>query len=1073
MLTLTTGSFRSIEKALLKDLGERRTTDPLTSLLVLSPSGHMLTRLQSEFAKQHPACLNIHFLSFYGLADRLLSETEPTDQLVADPALYAELIRELLEGNRNVEFVLRRHLHPQNRPLSRGLPAALASTLRDLRDSGARVVDALHAALEGHLGETAQDAAPALELYARVYDVLHSRGLRTHADQLRRATQQLSTNTWIRNQKSVFLYGFYDLTGVQLDFILAFSQHPDARLYAPCIAGDPAYAFAERLLKDPALTGKIGQTLSTAGGKESVNPATEIWNCSGLYDEVWLAAKKILRLAGEGIPYSHMLLSARALGPYLSTLRDIFQVHQIPYAMEQEEPAGAYPLIKTARQLLLLAQNDFPIGSTFDLLKSAYFSASQDSQWELIARQAGIVSGWDSWEERLRHWSAEDAPEELLESLAPAEARRQARLLLKQLSELRQDLTAEQDGRHPWSHHVRWAEQLFRRWLRLPPDATHEEKHLWEGLLGALRALATLDALDHPVSRARFLEVWEDKLDKLTVQLAPSNNFGVQVLDVMAARGLSFEAVFLLGLNEKSFPRLIREDPFLSDNARSALAGTLGCRLNRKLDGYQEERLLFALAKEMAEKHFHLSYQRSDEEGKALVPSLYLHEMIGADTPRHHLARVLGEKWRQVPFSDLTPKELSVFLNRENLDPGDCYRALGYDHALYHSLRQAQEQLESFQNPLGQRDGLVGHEPITRKIADRGFSPDSLTDLAECPYRYYAGKVLKLRAREDTASRGDLAADASGKLIHHILETFYKRHSPQSLAGNPSGRKTMMDPPHRPPVESISRCGPVYENIDRRAGPPESAEDDVLFLKQLDLACKETFTLFQDTAADLYPIAWAASQQKIRLRLRQFINKDLEELSESRFKPTYFEERIEGEMAELTPPVASTRFRGRVDRIDLREDQGIIAYRVVDYKTGRPSRRGAKTETQILRGNYLQLPVYLSLVGPWLKQKLGKPVRPVGAAFYNLADWEKGQPSPQITPEFWTSCRKAFSENLAGLLALVEKGIFYIRPSDDQGYCDWCEFSQICRKDHKPSASRSLSSPIRRANDQRLSRKAE
>src|SRR6185437_14874410 len=101
----------------------------------------------------------------------------------------------------------------------------------------------------------------------------------------------------------------------------------------------------------------------------------------------------------------------------------------------------------------------------------------------------------------------------------------------------------------------------------------------------------------------------------------------VQIMDVQQARGLSFRAVFLLGMNEKVFPRLIREDPFLSDAARAALAQATGCRLSRKLSGYEEERLLFALMRQAARERLSLVTQRSDEEGKTLVPSIYLQEV--------------------------------------------------------------------------------------------------------------------------------------------------------------------------------------------------------------------------------------------------------------------------------------------------------------------------------------------------------------------------------------------------------------------------------------------------------------
>src|SRR5271168_2782486 len=98
MFQLVTGSFRDLEKSFLSDLLQQRQKDPLASLLVLSPSGHILTRLQTELATRQPGFLNIHFLTFYALAERLLSETLYTETVVTEPAFYQEMIRYILSG---------------------------------------------------------------------------------------------------------------------------------------------------------------------------------------------------------------------------------------------------------------------------------------------------------------------------------------------------------------------------------------------------------------------------------------------------------------------------------------------------------------------------------------------------------------------------------------------------------------------------------------------------------------------------------------------------------------------------------------------------------------------------------------------------------------------------------------------------------------------------------------------------------------------------------------------------------------------------------------------------------------
>ncbi len=1027
MFQLNTGSFEALESAATRALAQLRRRDSLSSTVILSPSGGVLSRLQMRLATALPGYLNLHFLTFYALADRMLAEVaSPTDNIAREASLYSEIIRDLLLGQSDVQWLLREDFFKTDQALPKGLPGALAETLRDLRDSGARIVDSLKAALEGHLGSEADKTASALELYARVYEVLQKHHLRTPADQLRRATELAPSSTWLQKQQSIWIYGIYDLTGVQLDFMLSLAKHPNVQLYFPYEENKPAYAYAERLLNDPALVAKVGSKVKLPE-PVGMPPAQEIWSCSGAQDEVWLAAKQVLALHAKGFEYSKILLCARTLGPYASIIREVFENHHIPYSMSHEESVGAYPLIKSARQLLVLERDDYPADALLDLFASPYFQpqgAANDSElWSRLIKEAGIVTGWNSWEARLGHWAEKPAPTDF------PEARAAASTLLHVLRRLRQDLTGQ--GTAAWSDHVLSTVTLLSQWLRLPREIMAEESAIWKALLNAVQTLTALDALDKPVSRRHFMEILEEKLDALMVSLAPSNNAGVPVMDVMTSRGLSFDAVIVMGMTEKSFPRLIREDPFLSDRARSALSSALGCRLARKLDGYQEERLLFQLIKRSARQSLIFTYQRSDDEGKALVPSLYLQDLDIPKTGHHHLDRSLNEKWAQVPLEDLTPREVSVSLNKAAVDPAPFYGLLDYDKLRYASLRKSQDALESLRAPLGDRDGATGPLASWPDIRQKGFSADSLKLLAQCPFNYFSSKILKLSPGENTSRQGVVAADASGKLIHLILETFYRRILREKV--------TM---------------------------------DWMTWGTLLDEACDRCFQSFQDSSVDFYPLAWQATQISIRQKLHRFLKKDIEELRESGFKPTYFEQEIAGYMPELTPPLNAMPFHGRIDRIDLREEAGERAFRVIDYKTGRTSAKG-KTHTKILRGEIFQLPVYLSLAKQWLTAMGGREAIPLSAQFYNLADRESAVESPSITPDFWESCGASFSDNISGLITLVEKGIFYIRPNgDNQGYCSWCDYSQICRKEHKPSALRSEYSEARQANDQRLKRTA-
>ncbi|OPX21334.1 MAG: hypothetical protein B1H04_06850, partial [Planctomycetales bacterium 4484_123] len=84
----------------------------------------------------------------------------------------------------------------------------------------------------------------------------------------------------------------------------------------------------------------------------------------------------------------------------------------------------------------------------------------------------------------------------------------------------------------------------------------------------------------------------------------------VAVLDVLDARALRFEKVYLLGLNEKAFPQLRQERCFIDESDRAAWARR-SVVLDRRSDLVAREMLLFYLAATRAESHLTVSYVAS------------------------------------------------------------------------------------------------------------------------------------------------------------------------------------------------------------------------------------------------------------------------------------------------------------------------------------------------------------------------------------------------------------------------------------------------------------------------------
>ena len=95
---------------------------------------------------------------------------------------------------------------------------------------------------------------------------------------------------------------------------------------------------------------------------------------------------------------------------------------------------------------------------------------------------------------------------------------------------------------------------------------------------------------------------------------------------VEAARGLSFDVVFVPGLAEKLFPQKVSEDPILLDRARRAARAR-----HQRRSASSKERLALRLAVGAARERIVLSYPRVDmDQSRPRVPSFYGLEVIRA-----------------------------------------------------------------------------------------------------------------------------------------------------------------------------------------------------------------------------------------------------------------------------------------------------------------------------------------------------------------------------------------------------------------------------------------------------------
>jgi ATP-dependent helicase/DNAse subunit B len=488
----------------------------------------------------------------------------------------------------------------------------------------------------------------------------------------------------------------------------------------------------------------------------------------------------------------------------------------------------------------------------------------------------------------------------------------------------------------------------------LPKSANWGE---WLDQLGALatralkypdRVLSVLAELAPmaPVGPAALNEVLL-VLEPLLLQVAVppiSQRYGkVLVAPLDAARGMSFDAVFVPGLAEKMFPRKIVEEPMLLDAVRDQIGG-LATNQNR----LEEERLALALVVGAVEGRICFSYSRMDlDQARPRVPSFYGLEAFRA------AEGVLPD------FAELARRAETATNARLGwpapVDPAEAIDEAEYDLALLNRLEAGRQEspgaarhlvtanpylaraLRTRYQRWGRKwtvsDGLLSRSETVRAIMAkhtlglRSFSPTALQNYAKCPYRFFLHAIHGLAPREVPVAIDELDPLQRGSLIHDVQFLSFARLQEDGLL------------PVRPGNLNQAR-------------------------QRLDDVLAEVAARYRDDLAPAIDRVWEDGVAAIRADLREWLRRASED--DSGYVPWRFElsfglehrsERRQADPHSVPGAVdldCGIQLRGSIDLIE-RQPSGLA--RVTDHKTG----KAAVKRTQLIGGGKSLQPVLYAL----------------------------------------------------------------------------------------------------------------
>jgi len=1030
-----------------RTFGPARPTIPL--LLSLSLAS-LVEQLKQSLTRHEPrAFLNIHFLTFHQLALRLHDEraavseskAEPTLQLV-DDFFFEQLVRQ----------VVRRKL-PGLEPLTR-LPASpgtwkgLWATVRDLKDAVVAPTTALKALTEGVFEEDDRTWLRSLfTLHAAIMEASRSLGVGSPDDLAASLGRDLSGSSFLIGVQRLFYYGFYDLSQVQLSFFESVVRVAPTTLYFP-LQDRPAFLFARQFFERHLLP--LADTHEDRSGEGDRTATTElvelsVKNVIGVEEELATVCREILTLVEvNNYRFDEIGVVARTLEPYQARLQSVFDHHLVPFTSTAGRPLSREPLVKTLLRLASLPVNDFDRAAMLDVVTSPFYHAQSAGStranlrpdvWRSLVYTLGITKGEAEWRRLAEPASssilrdAEAGPDEDGQPIVVMRETSQLTYLWKLVSRLIHDCRAL-----PAQGSIGTLTDAFLTLVKshvhvpglseAPSSESLDSTDLTKvGSLirSALARVQQLDPLGGDLSWEEWVELFRRVLDETSIPIEEDRHQGVQVLDAMTARGGTVRALFVLGMNEKFFPRYVREDPFLRDRQRVVLESTLGYKIDEKLAGHEEELLLFELLSRSVINRLYLSYQRADETGRIMAPSAFIAKAMRdsrfVGKPEETVPRRLTLRISEQPsIQDLLPaEELALGCLLQGQDAWPVLEAMGRDQPLFEQGLATLKTIERESSELGPFDGIVGAQTAASPVArERSFSPTALERYATCPFQYFAEKVLQLepvrRLQQD-----HLPPLMLGTLVHESLRL-------------------------------------SYERLVRLQWP-----DDQLIETRVQAAVHEavtdTFAAHAATSGTGHVLLWTLAREKVTELVEAAVFSDQAEYQATGFRPLAFEAAAQGIVPlESDGSTVSLKIHGTLDRVDYRAAPP--ALRIVDYKFKQGSEMTAVDRNLALsavRGFRLQPPLYARMMLPLL------PAPTEVHLLFLAPQWKQPISRSTYDAGLWTGhTGDMIRQTLATLIQGIARREFFILPD---GYCGYCEFSGACRRHDAMAWWRSYRSP--------------
>lgn len=660
-------------------------------------------------------------------------------------------------------------------------------------------------------------------------------------------------------------------------------------------------------------------------------------------DEIVFVASTIRRLVREkGYRYKDIAIVAGDLEQASHIYERVMNEYEIPVFIDANACLKANPCAETIRSVLAVLADDFSYDSVFRFLKAGMTDLSfEDIELlENYALKRG-VRGYSRWNR---------AVSENYEKTSPVNIEEIRQAFMKMFGDIRKVFADKKavtkdyvEALYDFLLQIHMYEKLEAR-----KNELYEENRINEGdAYGQIfeKTVRLFDKIaellgDTKMSVKEFYEIVDTGLSDIEVGVVPPTVDRVLIGDITRSRLNHIKVLFFTSVNDGIVPKAPKKGRILSDRDRDILSDCgLELAPSDKQNSYIEQFYIYTILTKPSD-HLYISYHKLSASLESMrpsyllgrisniFPSLQAEEYDAAscmpDTVNRSLRRIL----RAEDSEDAESRILTRILTEKGF--------AGELTAIYKggTYRNVAEQLPP--ETIALLYGRYLHASVSK-----------LELYARCGFAYFLKYGLRLKERE----MYQVDVRNVGVILHSVMEGLFKQV-----------RDTRNNDWENFPEDE--RMLMVTELVNRAA--EESAGD-----------------FFEDNARNAYMLQMIERMAQTSAGMLQ------KHIRLGSMKPGMLEKTFDSAKDEVgsylfeLPNQIQMSINGKIDRVDVEEEDGTVYIKVIDYKS---STRKLSLE-EVLNGEQLQLVTYSAIAYEIEKMIYpDKNIQIAGLLYYSFDD---------------------------------------------------------------------------------------